>query len=224
MAWIGDSSVSATDMKGRATLNGPMLFNSGPFCIQYGLITVTSTSEWSIVANQLSATADTNPLAATAASTPLSLANDPTGKWPASTLYMPGFGSNSSQLAPMGAFTLGTIIKARFISTFTAGGTFLPKLVLRNPVTGAVAYTLTDTSTYSPTASAVGSVLEFYMAVISATQIYATYVHNYSTATQVGVPATTTVDFSKNYVLDATITMGTSGTWAQQISNFELVG
>lgn len=224
MAWIASTVNDSTDQKLQVTLNGPGLFNNGPFSVQYGAISVTSTSEWSIVSNQLAATAATNPLAVSTAATAVNLSNDPTGKWPGSTLYLPGFGTAGTPLAPMGAFTVGTVLKARFISTFTAGGTFLPKLVLRNPVTGAVAYTLTNTSTYSPTASGVGSILEFYMVVISSTQVYATYLHDYSTASAVGVPATTTVDFTQNYVLDATITMGTSGTWAQQLGMFELVG
>lgn len=223
MAWITNPNQSS-DGKVSATMNGPELFASGIFSAQYGAISVTSTSEWSIFSNQLSATALTNPLAGASAAAYVNLAGAPDGKSPASTLYLPGFGSTGSQMAPMSAFTLGTHIRAKFICTFTAGGTFLPKLVLRNVNTGAVAYTLTNTSTYSPTASAVGSVLEFNLVVVSATQVYANYVHTYSTAVQVGVPATTTVDFTQNYVLDATITMGTSGTWAQNYAMVELVG
>jgi hypothetical protein len=229
MAWITEPNQSS-DGKVTATQNGPSLFASGVFSAQYTTITTTSTSAWSLFSNQLAATAITNPLAGASAATAVNLAGAPDGKSPASTLFLPGFGSKSSALAPMGAFTLGTTIRVKSVALITLGGTFLPHLYLRNSTTGAIAYTLTPVTTYSPTASAVGSVLEFYMTVISATQINAYSLHTWGAPAGAaalggpGVPTTTTVDFTQDYYLDCSITMGTSGSYAQYSIIAELVG
>jgi hypothetical protein len=229
MAWIA-SLDDSSEGKMHQTLNGPALTNSGMFSVQYSLITITSTSAWSLFSNQLASTACTNPLAVSGASTYLNMSSDPTGKWPQSTLFLPGFGSKPMQTAPMGALTAGTMIKVRSVATWTAGGTFLPHLYLRSPSTGAISYTLTPVTTYSPTASAVGSILEFYLTVISATQVSAYTWHSWGAPAGAGalggpgVPTTTTVDMTQDYVLDASITMGTSGSYAQQSISVELLG
>ena len=224
MAWVESTINESTNAKMSPTMNGPSLMATGNFCVQYSTFTTTSTSEWSIISNQLAATAITNPLAGTSAPTFLNLADDPTGKSPASTVFLPGTASATSLAAPMGAFTLGTQLQLNFFGTFTAGGTMLCKLTLRNPVTGAVAYTLTDSNTYSPTASAVGSHIEFNLCMTGTNSITAQYKHIYGAGSYAAPLKVTTVDFTQNYVLDATITMGTSGTYVAGFMNARLVG
>jgi hypothetical protein len=229
MAWISNPAQSS-DGRVTDTMNGPNLFASGVFSAQYTTMTTTSTSAWSLFSNQLAATAITNPLAGASAPTAVNLADGNLNRGPGSSLFLPGFGSKASVMSPMGAFTLGTTIRVRSVSLLTVGGTVLPHLYLRNATTGAVAYTLTAATTYSPTISAAGSVLEFYMTVISATQVNAYAVHTWgapAAATALGgptVPTTTTVDFSQDYYLDCSITMGTSGSYAQYSIIAELVG
>jgi len=224
MAWIASYTNDTSDQKVTPTLNGPALFNSGSFYAQYGPaggLTVTGTTEISLISGVIASTATTNPVNN---AWTVNMSGDPTGKYPASSLYLPGFGSSSIQMAPMGAFTAGTIIRGQFWSKLTTGGTYLPKLVLRNATTGAVAYTLTDTTTHTPGATNLGAELVFTLAVTPSNQITCFFKHEYGTAAYISPVKQTTIDPNQNYVLDALVTMGTSGTQVVYFSQFELVG
>lgn len=216
MAWIANLNNAAADAKVITTLNGPSCFMSGQFYVQYsGLLSAlaSSTTETSIFFNQASATANTKTVPTTGA---VNLSSDPTGKAPAASLYLPGPGALGSSNQAMGSLTLGTVIDGRAVGTFGINGTpdVTAKLVLRNPDTGAVAYTLATSAVTTTTAGGVVLLPSFCVTatgtsgtICGAIGILAGGLAGTAAA---GAVTSTTVDTTKSYIIDLTWTWGTS--------------
>jgi hypothetical protein len=120
----------------------------------------------------------------------------------------------------MSALTLGTYLHGQFfgkIKNNASTPTLEFKVVLRNASTGAVAYTLTDhTVTMVSTASDTGLILEFGIQVSSVGTAGSISAWDqmgsagWTGTTLMQAPTITSVNTQLSYLLDASLTWGTS--------------
>ena len=213
MPFIASPGNDSTCSKVMPTLNGVQLFTAGPFYGQYGtgITLANSNTETSLCFNQAAATANTRSApAASAAVSPINLSSDPTGTNIMASLQLPGVSQLNVPTAPYGALSLGTIFNGAFYGVIgiTATPTLAIKILLRNPTTGAVAYTLiSTTTTFSPVAG--GLLIEPNFCVTSVGQtgtITATCQFQAGTYGCIFTPTVTTVDTRQSYILDLTAT------------------
>jgi hypothetical protein len=210
MPWIASYINDSTEGKMLSTQNGPSLFTTGCFYTQYGTgITVaSSTTDTSIIFNQATATANTLTVPTPAAAmTAVNLSSDPTGKQPGSTLLLPGPAQLNNPQQPYGALSLGTIFYGEFVGTvgITATPNIRIRVYLRNPLTGAIVYTICDTTvaTFLPVAGSL--IINPMFCVINtgaAGTIVGTILATGGTSSYAGVTQVTTVDTRQSYILD----------------------
>ena len=200
------------------SLNGVSTFEVGPFYAQYGTGITTqasTTTEWSILFNIASNSSSKSTLTiptASAAISAINLADDPTGKSPGASLYLPGTSQLNVPTGPFGALMLGSMISGEFwgVVGITSTPTIEWKMYLRKPSDGSVAYTLADSSTgFAPAA---GGLFLKPMLAVSAVgtkgSITASFMAIGGTSAYVMTPTVTTVDTTQSYILDIT------GTWS----------
>lgn len=237
MAWIAPYSSTPSNAKMLATLNGVNLFAKGDFYVQYGGFAeyASSTTETSIPFAQASATANllTKPASGT-----VQMSDDPSySKYgPGSNLLLPGTKGQILLGGGQGAFTIGTVIDGEFMGSLGITGTpyLVFKLVLRNPLTGAVAYTLATGNLLTTVA---GAVIVRPKIVVSAVGTSGTIVGIIEAigggttaavgAASVSAITSTTVDTTQNYILDLTQTWSASSasnTTTFYYGRFGLVG
>ena len=218
-----DSQVNdATEGKATQTLNGVTLFVAGPFYGQYGTgVVVTGASDWSIVFNQLTATANTVGYpTASAANTAINLSSDPTGKYPQASMFLPGSSILNVPTGPYGALALGTVYNGNFFGKFNNASstpTIRARLYLRNASTGAIAYTIADTTSAAQTSSGSDQslIINPTFCVTSVTKGAGTIVGfmNITSAgsSTISAPTVTTVDTTQSYVMDVGFLWSTAG-------------
>ena len=223
MPWIASLVNDSTDGKMSPTLNGPSMFMVGPFYGQYGTgVTLnTSTTEWSLLFNIASSSSTINAATAPTPSTaisPINLSSDPTGKGPGATLYLPGSSQLNVPTGPYGALALGSIFAGSFFGSInnTSTPTIRFRLYLRNAATGAVAYTIADTTAFTMATISGGPLgiminPSFSVSAVGATgSIIGNIEVTYGPNGWFGVPITTAVDTRQSYILDLTAQWGTS--------------
>jgi hypothetical protein len=218
-----DSLVNdATEGKATQTLNGISLFVAGPFYGQYGTgVVITGASDWSVIFSQLTATANTSGIpTATAANTAINLSSDPTGKYPQASVFLPGSSILNVPTGPYGALALGTVYNGAFYGKFNDASstpTIRARLYLRNAATGAIAYTIADTTSAALTSAAGDQslIINPTFCVTNVTKGAGTIV-GFMNITAAGVdtvsaPTVTTVDTTQSYVLDLGFLWSTAG-------------
>jgi hypothetical protein len=231
MAYRANYSSTPSDSGVLGTANGVSLFAAGEFYVQYsGFAAIaSSTAETSILFAQASATANTLIKPATGT---VQMSGDPSGKGPGSSLYLPGTRGQILQLGGQGGLTIGTIIRGEFNGVFGITGTpdITTKLVLRNPTTGAVAYTLATTAFTTTVAGAI-IVRPRFCVTANSTPTAGTIVGFVEvTGPVTGAIATatsTTVDLTQSYIIDVTHTWSAdsaSNTMLYYFGNIGLVG
>jgi len=237
MPLIASFENDASEGRQTQTINGIGIFLAGPFYGSYGSgFTVTGASDWSICFNQLSATANTlGAPAATATLSPINLSSDPTGKYPSASLFLPGASQLNVPTGPYGALSLGTIFNGVFYGKFNNASstpTIRCRLYLRNAATGAIAYTLADTTSAATTSSASDQslIINPNFCVTSVTKGAGTIVGfmNVTTAgaaTTISAPTITTLDTTQSYILDVGFLWSAAGSNSATIyySSFETV-
>ena len=230
------------------TLNGPSLFSSGAYSINYipaGYVIGASATggvgdaEFSIFSG-VNASSNANFTANTVstATNPsvmsyVNLSPDPSGKGPGSSLLLPGASQLNVPTAPYGALTVGTWLSGRILAKWnnTATPTFQVRMHLRNPMTGKVAYTIADTTAFTTiTNNGLGMKIVPSFVVLSggtAGSIVGTMELSYGISGYQSAPNVTTVDCTQNYILDVSMKIGTaSASNAVTVYGacFELVG
>jgi hypothetical protein len=218
-----DSLVNdATEGKATSTLNGITLFVAGPFYGQYGTgVVITGASDWSVIFSQLTATANTVGIpTASAANTAINMSSDPTGKSPQASMYLPGSSILSVPTGPYGALALGTVYNGNFYGKFNNASstpTIRARLYLRNASTGAIAYTIADTTSAAQTSSGSDQslIINPTFCVTSVTKGAGTIVGFMSITAggtdTVSAPTVTTVDTTQSYILDLGFLWSTAG-------------
>jgi hypothetical protein len=222
MPLITSYNSDSTEGKMLPTLNGISIFTVGPFYGQYGTgITVAnSTTEWSWLYNQASSSTTNGGLVGptpSTAVTAINMSSDPTGKGPGASLYLPGSGQLNVPTGPYGALSLGTIFSGLFAGSvgITSTPTIAFKIYLRNPLTGAVVYTLlSTTTTFAPSAGGMLVEPNFCVTAVGAAgSITAMLNAQGGTAGVAVTPTVTAVDTRQSYLLDFT------ATWSAQSSS-----
>ena len=212
MPLVTSYNSDSTEGKMLPTINGVSLFTVGPFFSGYGTgyTVANSTTESSIIYGSAAATTTAIVPTASAAWAAVNLSSDPTGKGPGSSVYLPGSAQSNIPAAQYGALVPGSIISGMFMGTvgITSTPTIAIKIYFRNYSTGAVAYTLLNTSTgWSPAAG--GFLFEPYISVaVGGCKGSIVSMCNISNATSgyTSAPTVTTVDCTQSYLIDISFT------------------
>ena len=115
---------------------------------------------------------------------------------------------------PANFLALGTSFNKKIVGTIANTGTptLRTRVVLKNTTTGAIVYTLADTTaTAMTTVSTVDFEVNFDLmtrAVGSTGQLYGRVSHRYATTTVYAAVTTTTVDMTQPYYFDVLVTWG----------------
>ena len=222
MPLIASYNSDATEGKMLPTSNGLSVFTAGPFYGQYGtgFTVANSTSEWSWLYNQAASSTTNGGLtlpAPSTAVTAINMSSDPTGKFPGASLYLPGSGQLNVPTGPYGALSLGTVFSGLFAGSvgITSTPTIAFKIYLRSPTTGAVVYTLLNTSTtFAPVAGGLLVEPTFCVTAVGAAGSITAMLNAQGGTSGVAVtPTVAAVDTRQSYLLDFT------ATWSAQSSS-----